>query len=801
MRALDIAKALDRDFRSSGEGYLCKCPAHDDRTPSLKVSEGKNGNVLVHCFAGCEQQDVIDALKKRNLWPEVERKLEKPVRKVTKKIVATYDYVDPETGEVRFQVVRYEPKDFRQRRPDGFGGWSWSVPASDRILFNLVAVTKSERTVFIVEGEKDVEALRKIGITATCNAGGAGKWKPQYSQYLAGRAVVVLPDNDEAGADHAKIVATALHDIAKSVRIIDLPGLPPKGDVSDWIVAGGTADDLAKLCLGAPEFIPSGPVAAPVERQAWLGEPMDEYTPFKALGFDQGTYFYLSMGTQQIVHLTPGQHTKPNLWGIAPKNYWEREYPSRTGADYDGAMNAMMQMCHRKGIFSLEMLRGRGAWYDEGRVFLHLGDTVYVDKVPTKPVEVKSRHIYEQGLPMRAMLDRPLDVVEANRFVDLLKMMPWEKQIDHLLVAGWCVCAHVGGALEWRPHLWITGSKGSGKTHVMTRIIRCIMGDNCLFVLSETTEAGLRQTLKQDAIPVLFDEAEGEDARTHDRMQRILGLVRQASSRTGGRITKGTAGGAAMSFQTNSCFAFSSINAALVQSSDKSRVTVAELKASQKKYGPAELAEAENAVFTDDYALRFFARSIQQVKNIRRSARILSARLAKIMGEQRAADQLGTLLAGAWSLSSDEMITPEQCSMWLDEYDWVERREEIQGQSDEDDLFSHIIQQTVRIEEGNHSKERSIDELVKMVRSGSYDRCEEAKGALGRLGLKVEGNNLLIANQNAKLKELLKGTPWAAGWSKALRRLPGATSTPPVHFSGGFGTSRATRIPLPPCAV
>ena len=117
---------------------------------------------------------MIDALKKRNLWPEVERKLAKPVRKVTKKIVATYDYVDPETGEVRFQVVRYEPKDFRQRRPDGFGGWSWSVPASDRILFNLVAVTKSERTVFIVEGEKDVEALRKIGITATCNAGGAG---------------------------------------------------------------------------------------------------------------------------------------------------------------------------------------------------------------------------------------------------------------------------------------------------------------------------------------------------------------------------------------------------------------------------------------------------------------------------------------------------------------------------------------------------------------------------------------------------------------------------------------------------
>lgn len=167
-----------------------------------------------------------------------------------RQIKATYDYRD-ETGILLFQVVRFEPKDFRQRRPDPSGrdGWSWSVKGVKQIPYRLPDLfgLEGRGTVCIVEGEKDADRLWAMGIPATCNAGGAGKWPEGLSQHFAGLDVVMLPDNDEAGRRHADVVGADLAGQAKSVRVLELPGLPPKGDVSDWIEFGGTADSLREL--------------------------------------------------------------------------------------------------------------------------------------------------------------------------------------------------------------------------------------------------------------------------------------------------------------------------------------------------------------------------------------------------------------------------------------------------------------------------------------------------------------------------------------------------------------------------
>src|SRR5262249_13791853 len=147
-------------------------------------------------------------------------------------VIATYTYED-EHGHTLFQVVRYEPKDFRQRAPDGAGGWSWSLEGVRRVPYRLpelIETVASEHTVFVVEGEKDVEALRANGITATCNPGGASKWRDEYSAHFAGADVVVIPDNDEAGRKHAQHVAESLAKVTARVRLLELPGLPPAGD-------------------------------------------------------------------------------------------------------------------------------------------------------------------------------------------------------------------------------------------------------------------------------------------------------------------------------------------------------------------------------------------------------------------------------------------------------------------------------------------------------------------------------------------------------------------------------------------
>src|SRR5262249_36916577 len=157
-------------------------------------------------------------------------------------IVATYDYTD-EAGCLKYQSVRFEPKNFKQRRPDGRGGWVWNLNGVSRLLYRLPEIVNADKetVIWIVEGEKDVETLREHELYAPCNSGGAGKWPSNCNEVFRGRHVVIIPDNDEAGRRHARQVAAALQGIAASVTILELPGLPEKGDVSDWIAAGGTA--------------------------------------------------------------------------------------------------------------------------------------------------------------------------------------------------------------------------------------------------------------------------------------------------------------------------------------------------------------------------------------------------------------------------------------------------------------------------------------------------------------------------------------------------------------------------------
>jgi 5S rRNA maturation endonuclease (ribonuclease M5) len=171
-------------------------------------------------------------------------------------IAAEYEYFD-EQGELIFQVCRRtNPKGFYQRRPDGEGGWINNLEGVRRILYRLPELLHSDESafVFVCEGEKDVDALHRLGLVATTNSGGAGKWRDEYNEALRNRHVVVLPDNDEAGRNHATQVATSLQGIAASVRVVELPNLPDKGDVSDWLMTGGTAEQLQEIANRAALF-------------------------------------------------------------------------------------------------------------------------------------------------------------------------------------------------------------------------------------------------------------------------------------------------------------------------------------------------------------------------------------------------------------------------------------------------------------------------------------------------------------------------------------------------------------------
>ncbi len=242
MRIEDFLARLDAVNPTGPDRWMARCPveAHDDRTPSLSIAIGQDGRTLAKCFGGCSIEQVAGAigLSTRDLFADSGNG--------SAPIDAEYDYTD-EAGKPLYQVVRFWPKDFRQRRPDGSGGWIWNLKGVRRVLYRLpevLAAVEAGKPVLVCEGEKDVHAAEKRGKVATCNPGGAGKWRSEYSETLRGAKVAVVSDADKRGRPHAAEVAASLDGIAAKVTVLE----PAEGkDLSDHLAAGKSLSDLVPL--------------------------------------------------------------------------------------------------------------------------------------------------------------------------------------------------------------------------------------------------------------------------------------------------------------------------------------------------------------------------------------------------------------------------------------------------------------------------------------------------------------------------------------------------------------------------
>lgn len=723
----------------------------------------------------------------------------KPAKRA--RVVQTYDYVD-EHGELRYQVCRMEPKSFRQRRPDG-GGWSWSVKGVEPLPYRLPdMLAKPNATVLIVEGEKDVDRLHGMGLTATCNSGGAGKWPPSLAPHFKGRRVVVLPDSDDAGRKHADVVGAALTETAESVRVMTLPGLPPKGDVSDWLDAGNTKADLIAACKDAPQWeAPPEPEPEPQPDDADDPHVMIG-APFRALGYNANSYYYLPRGTEQVAEIKRGSHTSPaELMSLAPLEWWEMEYAKEKGVDWYTAASTCMRNCEGRGIYSPDRERGRGAWYDDGSAVLHLGNHLLVDGRACHIADHQSRYIYTRQAPLEHGADaEPADDDTASEIARLFAGLNWKSPMHGTLLAGWCLLAPICGAMPWRPHVWITAQRGAGKSWVQDHIIGPLLGPSAMMVQGSTTEAGIRQKLRQDARPIVFDEAESEDHRSQNRMQTVIELARQSSSDSTAEIIKGTVTGHGMSFRMRSMFLLGSVNVSLSQAADESRFSVLSLASPDKT--PAEIERFDrfsklvDNTLTDAACASIRARAYRLMPVIRANAVTFARAVAEHIGSQRIGDQVGTLIAGSYAYHCAEKISLDAAREWVAMMDFSDAQEAEQV-SDEENCLQRILQSQVQFDSERGQLRRSIGELVDAASGveGIHGITQfDANDILKRYGLLIDGTSLLVSNSHAELQKLLRDTPWGSGWRRILSRIEGASGTEhPVRFAGV--KTRAVRIP------
>jgi putative DNA primase/helicase len=765
---------------------------------------GANGSLVVDIEAGTyydheEKQGggVLDLIiretsaatvKAAISWLEeqgIKPKEDKPKQKA--KLIKTYDYIN-EYGELVYQVCRFEPKDFRQRQPNGTG-WKWSIKGVTPLPYRLPdMLAKPNATVLVVEGEKDADNLAALDLVATCNSGGAGKFDQALAHHFKGRKVVIVPDADKAGQEHVQTVAERLYPVADSIRVLTLPGLTGKQDVTDWLNSGHSKQELIEAAKAAPVWSPE-PVKEPIKPKL---DDSDE-KPFKALGYNGSHYYYLPRGTEQVCEIKRGSHTSPSeLMSLAPLEWWEVIYPKQSGgADWHAAANDCMRNCERRGIYSHEIERGRGAWYDKGRSVLHLGDRLLVDGQESAIIDHETRYIYTRQSALEYGVNaRAATTEEATQVAQLFHQLNWSKPVHAQLLAGWCALAPICGALAWRPHVWLTAQRGAGKSWIQDHIINPLLGPSALMVQGSTTEAGIRQKLKQDARPIVFDEAESENQKSQTRMQTVIELARQSSSDSTAEIIKGTVQGNGMAFRMRSMFLLGSVNVSLVQAADESRFSVLSLQAPRKTVD--EIARFESFsksvdnLLAPDLCAKLRARSYQLMPVIRDNAKTFSRAVAELIGSQRLGDQVGTLIAGNYSLYFDDIVSLEDARLWIENVDFSDA-EEAETEADENKCLSMILEYQIRFEGAHGVITRSIWEVVLCANSDEYIdglTSIEANKVLLRHGLKVQDERLFVANNHSQLAKVFTNSPWSNGWKTVLARSKGAEkSKNALHFN------------------
>lgn len=746
------------------------------------------------------------------------------------------------------------PYSFKQQiSPDGLplgnAVWRWSELDKPRPLYNLHELTnRPDAIVLLVEGEKTADAAKRLfpQYVVTTWIGGSDNVKHTDWTPLHGRNILLWNDNDlpgifcmfggwshdEKNDTYKRIIGISELFEANFKRIQNSLDFPKKWDVADadwtpeqameYLMANKT--DIPIISDYPPNEIPMPSDVSQTEIPIFNipsvpPPPTDsndddfeiiENPFFRPLGFennDQNLFVFFVYRTNVIVKLTASGISTANLLQLAPLNYWEGTYPktTRSGStkfEITTVADALITMCSRIGFFNPDKIRGRGAWIDSGVPILHCGDSLIVDGTHTKFSQHKSKFIYQAGQELGFSLVEPLKKAEAYNLIKLLERLNWSRDVDARLLAGWIVIAPLCGALNWRPHLWLTGASGNGKSEIMKLFVKKFLGQMFVDAQGATTEAGIRQYLKADALPVVFDEAESEDKKGSERMQSVLEIMRASSTSDSGKIFKGSAGGSASQFNIRSCFAFASIGANLTQRSDISRITVLEIKKDQTETRKEKWQQTLRMYYdtiTDEFVTAFQSRSVKMLPTILKNAKIFSNAVATELDNQRTGDQLGILLAGAYSLTSDSVISSEDAKRWIMEKDWSEERLS-DSTRDEIKIVNKIIDSEITVETVFGKITRTIGEVVIIARGdvvsqseSNYISEELANATLRRIGIKVDGYFVIFSDTSEYIGRILTNTPYSKNFHTILSRVDGAVKMEPTTFASGI-KSRATKI-------
>lgn len=599
---------------------------------------------------------------------------------------------------------------------------------------------------------------------------------------------------DPTPADNVVHIAAALEAAAEA------PAMARAGDRAPF---GGADDDDVYDVVRLP---PDAPVKA-------LG-----------LGIDGQTCWYLNV-LGQLVALGPRDHGKNNILALftprtaLPAMYWpqwsEPKFEGRgeskvlvkqseiVGFKQDKASEALIGACGRLGIFDAQgRVRGRGAHKGRGgALIVHTGDKVMVARRRANgaPAEAEwfdtglhDGYVYPAAPPTPRPSHEAGGAEPVEQLLALISTWHWRRGVvDAMLALGWIAQTAISGALEWRSHLFVTGGRGTGKSSFNGKdgLVDRLLGTSSLRT-GNATEAAVRQILRAQTIPVIFDEFEPNAFNAH-KLASVLELARVASS--GGDVHKGSSDHKAAEFVLNSCFQFSAILTPHMEPQDRSRFAVLELEPLAAGTRKLDLAGAGLPAIGAALMRRMF----DGWWRWRDTIGLYHDALTAAGHTARSADTFGTLLACADLALYDHVPDAELVDDWARKCAPDQLAEIADTAEDHDDCLTHLKTTTVQAR-GGDLRETLGTWIGRAVEADAAVHAG-AREKLGEFGLKVVNLSplkpgpdgrprygaaehlqgqpcyLAIAQAHRALYELFGGTKWGAGgWTQTLGRAPGA---------------------------
>lgn len=503
------------------------------------------------------------------------------------------------------------------------------------------------------------------------------------------------------------------------------------------------------------------------------------------------------------------------------------------GFDQAEASRAMIEECVRRGIFDpAGKMRGAGAHrQSNGGLVLHCGDKMLVSRHYATTGALRDWQWIDPGLhdgfvytaaaAMPRPWHEPCHPEGAQRLLQLLLTWNWKRPLlDARLVLGAIGASMIGGWLPWRPHIWYTGGRGTGKSTLNGEggVLDQLFGTG-QFRTDNTSAAAIRAQLQNSTVPVMLDELEAE--ADNRRVSEVIETMRVASS--GGKITRSSSEQKLKEFTLRSCFHSSSINIPPMKPQDRSRLAICELRPLKKDAPPPDLT----AMNLPQLGRKLQRRMIDQLFRLEATKLAFHAALQAAGHDARACDQFGTLLACADLLLHDRegVPTDDEIQQWQDECRPGRMAEISDEEPDHVLCLRHLLTSEVQARGGDErvALETWIGDAVAFemapLLEDSNAGDERANGRLAQMGLKLvnarwnpgeagkdgrwgarvfdyhEPAFLAVSNNHQALKKLFAGQAWQdGGWVRTLGRFDGALERVTVKF--GRHSQRAVLVPL-----